>query len=116
MTYTHRLVHMIAAAEAWGHTQYGQQMCALVQTGQHKDGDGTLSMVVQLYPVRSVPYVAAQPQPVGCLVSLAPDGTLACRGEDDSAGRPSTAPRAGCEEHRREGVRGLFRALASFGS
>ena len=116
MTHSHRLAHMIAAAEAWGYTQYGQPMRALVQTAQHEDGAGTLSMVVQLYPARSVPHRAAQPEPVSCLVTLAPDGKLACRGEDDGAGQPSTSRLANCEERRWERVRGMLRALASVGS
>ena len=46
MTYAHRLAQMIAAAEAWGSTQAGQPMCALVQTAQHEDDTGTLALVV----------------------------------------------------------------------
>lgn len=115
MTPAHRLAHMIAAAEAWASAQAGQPMRALVQTAQDDDGAGTLSLVVQLYHTRSVPHTAAQPEPVGCVVTLAPDGQLACRSEDDGARQPVPARQARREGRRWEGMRGMFRALASFG-
>ena len=116
MTYAHRLAQMIAAAEAWGSTQAGQPMCALVQTDQHEDDTGTLALVVQLYPALAVPRRAAQPEPVGCVVTRAPDGQLACRSADDGAGRPAPVRPASRARRRWEGMRGMVRVLASFGS
>ena len=70
------LRRMVHAAEQWGHEHFGASVTVEVLNGPQCCPDGSLQTAVALQPA------GGQQKPVRCLVTLEPDGTLACFAPD----------------------------------
>ena len=83
MTEGDLVTRMLRAAEAWGRRRYGKEMRALTHKGPEQLEDGAVTATVDLYYVRDPSEAAAQTEPVTCVTTLEPDGTVSCFSEDE---------------------------------